>query len=92
MNRAELAEAVATGSGLTERAAEAVVDALLSAVTEELAAGGRVSVMGFGCFEVKRRPERLGRNPATNEPMRIPAGQVPVFRAGKKLRDALNEN
>ena len=92
MNKAELTDAVAARSGLSRKDAAAVVDALLRTVEEELGAGGRVAVTGFGSFEAKRRPERPGRNPATNEAITLPADRVPVFRPGRALRDALNED
>ena len=60
-----------------------------SEITEELVAGERVSIVGFGSFDVKTRGERVGRNPRTREEITIPASRTPVFKAGKALKDAV---
>ena len=66
------------------------VDGLLDAIQDTLAAGGSVSLVGFGTFSVKARAARSGRNPRTGETIQIPASNVPGFKAGKGLKDAVN--
>ena len=90
MNKTELINAVAEKAGLSKKAAEAAVNATLSAITEGLKSDEKVQLVGFGSFEVKKRAAHQGRNPKTNEPMEIPASVVPVFRAGKALKDAVS--
>ena len=89
MNKTELIEDVATRTGLTKKDAGAAVDALFEAVTEALARGDRVQLVGFGTFEVRRRAARSGRNPQTGEVMAIAARNVPVFKAGKSLKESV---
>lgn len=89
MNKTELINAVAEKADLTKKDAETAITAMISAITEALAAGDKVQVVGFGSFEVKPRAERTGRNPQTKEPMTIPASKTPVFKAGKALKDAV---
>ena len=85
----ELAAAVAEKAGISKKDAEAAVNALAAAVTEELAKGGSVSISGFGTFEVRERGERKGLNPRTKETVVIPATKAPAFKAGKTLKDAV---
>jgi DNA-binding protein HU-beta len=89
MNKAELINAVATSAEVSKKDAEAVVSATLTAITDALKDGEKVQLVGFGSFEVKKRAERLGRNPKTKESIQIPASRAPVFKAGKALRDAV---
>ncbi|RMG46155.1 MAG: HU family DNA-binding protein [Acidobacteria bacterium] len=89
MNKSELVAYVAKNAGLTKAAAEKAVDAFTDAVTRSLKKGDKVALVGFGTFSVAKRKARKGRNPATGEPMRIPATKVPRFTAGKKLKDAV---
>ncbi len=89
MNKTELITAAAESAGISKRDAERVLNAALDAITAELAAGGRVQLSGFGIFQTKSRQARVGRNPKTMESIRIPAAQVPVFKAGKALKDAV---
>ena len=89
MNKTELINAVAEKAGLSKKAAEAAVNATLSAITEGLKTDEKVQLVGFGSFEVKVRAERLGRNPKTKEEIHIPASKIPVFKAGKALKDAV---
>ena len=89
MNKTELINAVAEKAGLSKKAAEAAVNATLSAITEGLKSDEKVQLVGFGSFEVKVRAERLGRNPKTKEEIHIPASKTPVFKAGKALKDAV---
>lgn len=90
MNKSELVEAVHAKLGGTKKAAEEAVNAFVDVVTNELAGGNRVQLVGFGTFEVRQRAERKGRNPQTGEEMRIPASKAPVFKAGKHLKDVVN--
>ena len=71
------------------RGERSLQSAFLSQVEKALCAGDKVQLTGFGSFEVKERAERTGRNPKTNEPIVIPAGKMPVFKAGKVLKDAI---
>ena len=86
-NKADLIDGVASKSGLTKKDATAAVEALFEVVTETLADGERVQVIGFGSFEVRDRAARKGRNPQTGEEIEIPATKVPAFKAGKGLKD-----
>ena len=89
MNKAELIAAVAEKSGISKKDAEKAVTATFDAITEELVAGGKVALVGFGSFDVKTRAERVGRNPRTREEIPIPASRTPQFKAGKALKDAV---
>lgn len=91
MNKAELINAVATAADVSKKDAEAVVAATLDTITAALKDGDKVQLVGFGSFEVKKRAERIGRNPKTKESIKIPASKVPVFKAGKALKDAVAE-
>jgi DNA-binding protein HU-beta len=90
MNKAELIEAVATSADLSKADAGRAVDAVVEAVTKSLKKGQQVSVVGFGTFSVKHRAARTGRNPRSGETIKIPASNVPGFKAGKALKDAVN--
>ena len=87
MNKAELIAAVAEKSGLSKKDTEAAVTAALDVITAALKDGDKVQLVGFGSFEVKSRAARTGRNPKTKEAIEIPASKVPVFKAGKALKD-----
>jgi DNA-binding protein HU-beta len=89
MNKAELISAVAEKSELTKKDAEKAVNSMISVITETLAKGERVQLVGFGTFEVRDRAERKGRNPQTREEIVIPASKAPVFKAGKALKDSV---
>ncbi len=91
-NKADLIDGVASKSGLTKKDATAAVEALFEVVTETLADGERVQVIGFGSFEVRDRAARKGRNPQTGEEIEIPATKVPAFKAGKGLKDSVKGN
>ena len=91
MNKAELVAAVAAKTGDTKKAAEASVDAFVSAVKDALKKGEKVQLVGFGSFEVRKRAARKGRNPQTKEEIKIPASKAPVFRAGKQLKELVNK-
>lgn len=88
-NKADLIDGVASKTGLTKKDATSAVEALFDVVTETLADGERVQVIGFGSFEVRDRAARKGRNPQTGEEIEIPATKVPAFKAGKGLKDAV---
>ena len=87
MNKAELIAAVAEKTGLSKKDSEAAVTAALDVITAALKEGDKVQLVGFGSFEVKSRAARTGRNPKTKEAIEIPASKVPVFKAGKALKD-----
>jgi len=90
MNKGELVDAVAGSAGLSRADAAKAVDATLDAIQGTLASGGGVSLVGFGTFSVKARAARMGRNPRTGEAIQIKASNVPGFKAGKGLKDAVN--
>lgn len=89
MNKQELVAKVAQDANLTKRQAEDAVNAFVNAVKSSLANGESVSLVGFGTFTVSERAARKGRNPQTGAEIQIPARKVPVFRAGKGLKEAL---
>lgn len=91
MNKAELINAAAETAGLSKKDTEAAVNAAIDAITEALAAGDKVQLVGFGVFEVKARAARIGRNPKTRETINIPASKVPVFKPGKGLKDSVSK-
>ena len=91
MNKSELIAAVADKTGETKKNAEASLDAFIDVVTESLIKGDKVQLVGFGSFEVRKRAARKGRNPQTKEEIKIPASKAPVFKAGKALKDLVNE-
>ncbi len=89
MNKTELVASVAEKAELSKKDAEKAVAAMLESVEEALKAGDKVALVGFGTFEVKERAARTGKNPRTGEAVKIPAARVPVFKAGKGLKDAV---
>ena len=89
MNKTELVASVAEKAELSKKDAEKAVAAMLESVEEALKAGDKVALVGFGTFEVKERAARTGKNPRTGEAVKIPAARVPVFKAGKGLKDVL---
>lgn len=91
MNKTELIAAVAERAELSKKDAEAAVNAFVDAVTESLKNGDKVQLVGFGTFEVKDRAARVGTKPGTTEQIEIPAAKVPAFKAGKALKDAVNQ-
>ena len=90
MNKTELIAAIAAKSELSKKDSEKALRAFEEAVTEELVAGGKVQLVGFGTFDVAQRAAREGRNPRTKEIMPIPASKAPRFKVGKALKDAVN--
>ena len=91
MNKTELIAAVAEKTGLTKKDAERVVNATVETITASLVKGEKVSLSGFGIFEVKNREARVGRNPRTKEAIQIPATRLPAFKAAKALKDAVSK-
>jgi len=90
MNKAELIAQVAEKSDLTKKDAERAVSALIETVEEALVRGDRVQLVGFGTFEIRERAARKGRNPQTGREINIAATRVPVFKAGKSLREVIS--
>ena len=90
MNKTELIASVAQKTDLTKKDAEKAVKAVFDTVAEELAKGEKVQVIGFGTFEVRERQAREGRNPQTNEVIKIGASKSPAFKAGKQLKELVN--
>lgn len=92
MNKAELVASMAEKSGLTKKDAELALNSFMKSVEEELAKSGKVQLVGFGTFDVRERKERTGRNPRNpKETINIPASKAPVFKAGKALKETVNE-
>jgi DNA-binding protein HU-beta len=91
MNREELIEAISTEADLTKVASEKAVKAFIEVVSNELANKGKVQIVGFGTFETTERAARVGQNPQTGEKIDIPASTAPKFKAGKALKDIVNE-
>jgi DNA-binding protein HU-beta len=91
MNKSELITSIASKSGLNKKNSEAALDAFMASIEEGLKQGDKVSLVGFGSFEVRERAERIGRNPQTKEEIKIPATKAPVFKAGKGLKDIVNK-
>ncbi len=91
MNKNDLVAAVAEDTGISKADAAAVVDGVFDAITGALVSGENVQLVGFGSFSVSDRAAREGRNPSTGETIQIPASKQPKFKAGKELKDAVNE-
>ena len=91
MNKSDLIAAIAAKTGETKKGAEAAVNAFVDVITESLAKGEKVQLVGFGSFEVRKRAARKGRNPQTKEEIKIPASKAPVFKAGKALKETVNK-
>ena len=90
MNKKELIAAVAEKAGITKEDAKKAVEAFTEVVADALKAGEKISLVGFGTFEVSERPARTGRNPMTGEEIEIAASKAPKFKAGKALKDSIN--
>ena len=91
MNKTELVAAMAEQTNLSKKDAEAALKAFVDVVSEELKKGEKIQLVGFGTFEVTERAAREGRNPRTGEMMSIAASKAPKFKAGKALKDIVNE-
>ncbi len=90
MIKAELVEEVARATELTKRDAELLVEIALGSIVEALRRGEKVELRGFGSFRVREREARRGRNPKTGAEVKIPAKQIPYFKAGKELKEIIN--
>ena len=91
MNKTELVAAMADAAEISKKDAEKALKAFTDVVADELKKGGKVQLVGFGTFEVSERAAREGRNPQTGETMKIAASKAPKFKAGKALKDMINE-
>lgn len=89
MTKMDLIDAVAAKVGLTKADAGRAVDSLLGSIEAALAKGEKVTITGFGTFEVRQRAARMGRNPQTGAPLHIAASKSPAFKSGKGLKDAV---
>lgn len=87
MNKAEFIEALADKTGFSKADTAALVNALPQVIGKAIKKGDKVSIMGFGSFEVRKRAARTGRNPQTGEQIKIKASKTPVFKAGKAFKD-----
>ena len=90
MNKAELVCAIAEKTGLSKKDSEKALTAVIETISETLKKGEKVQLVGFGAFDIKERASRTGRNIKTREPIEIPASKVPVFKAGKELKEAVS--
>lgn len=90
MNKSELIDAVAEAAGLTKADSSRALDAVIGAVSGAMGKGEQVSILGFGTFLVRHRNARVGRNPQTGAEIQIKAANVPAFKPGKALKDAVN--
>lgn len=90
MNKADLINKVAEKSGLTKTKTAEVIDALVETMQTALTEGDKITLVGFGSFNVSKREAREGRNPSTNEKIQIPAKTVVRFKSGKELNESLN--
>ena len=90
MNKGQLKDAVAEAAGLSGADAERAIDAVIDTITTAVAGGDKVTIVGFGTFEPRERSARTGRNPQTGEEIQIAASTVPGFKAGAAFKDAVN--
>jgi len=90
MNKSDLIDEMAENGGMSKADAGRALDAFVDAVTRQLKYGNSISLVGFGTYSVKHRAARMGRNPRTGEAIQIKASNVPSFKAGKGLKDAVN--
>ena len=89
MNKAQLIDSLASKTGMTKKAASEALDTILETIVDALQKGEKVTITGFGTFEVRSRKARTGRNPQTGEEITIPARKVAAFRAGKSLKESV---
>jgi DNA-binding protein HU-beta len=89
MNKTELINQIAAKADLTKKDSEKALNAFIEVITESLKSGNSVQLVGFGSFQVKTRAAREGRNPQTGKAIKIAATNVPSFKAGQKLKDAV---
>ena len=86
MNKTDLVASIASKTGLTKKDSEKVIEAFIETVQESLVAGKKISLAGFGTFEVKQKGERMGVNPQTKKPIKIAATRAPAFKISKTLK------
>ncbi|MDD4699484.1 MAG: HU family DNA-binding protein [Oscillospiraceae bacterium] len=91
MNKSELITAIAEKAELSKKDADKALTTVIETITEQLKAGDKIQLVGFGTFEVRDRAERSGINPQTKEPITIAASKAPVFKAGKAFKDAISK-
>ena len=91
MTKAELIAAIAEKSGMTKKDADAALSAVIDTITDTLAKGDKIQLVGFGTFEVRERKAREGINPQSKSKIQIPATKVPAFKAGRALKDAVSK-
>ncbi len=89
MTKQDIVDRVASSVGLTKADSARALEATLDAITSALRSGAKVTITGFGTFEVRNRQARMGRNPQSGAPLHIPASKVPHFKAGKGLKDSV---
>ena len=92
MTKADLDDDVANAAELTKKDAERLVDIVFESIIDSLNQGEKIELRGFGSFRVRKRGARRGRNPKTGEPVSIPAKRVPYFKAGKELKELINQS
>ena len=90
MNKTDMITAVAGKNCMTKKNAEKAINAVFEVISDSLAQGDKVRIIGFGTFEVRHHDEREGRNPQTQETIKISASRTPAFKAGKQLKDRVN--
>lgn len=90
MNKQELVDVVSAEAGTTKKEAETIINAFMATIIKEVAGGGKVTLVGFGAFEVRQRKERTGRNPKTQETLKIPAKRVAGFKVGKEFAELVD--
>ena len=91
MNKGELVAALAAKSELSKKDSEIALNSLIEVISDAMANGEKVQLIGFGTFEAKNRPARVARNPRTGEEVKINAYKAPAFKAGKALKDKVNK-
>jgi DNA-binding protein HU-beta len=91
VNKAELVDVIAKEAGTTKKDAETVINKMMETIVKRVASGEKVTLVGFGTFEMRQRKARTGRNPKTNQPLEIPAKRVPGFKVGKEFSEAVNK-
>lgn len=90
MNKADIVNKIATGTGLTKVETEAVVEGFIASIIEAMRGGDHIEIRGFGTFKVKQRAPRIARNPRTGESVNVPATFTPTFKPSRELRDDVN--
>ncbi len=90
MNKGEFIKSIADKAGLTQKEAGAAYDAMLETIVEAFKNGDKVTLVGFGTFELKNKPARTGINPQTKQQVKIAASKAPAFKAGKAFKDLFN--